>query len=280
MSKTYRIGTRKSQLALAQTNLVKRKLESLTGDHFELVEMSTAGDQDTSKPLWQMDGKDFFTKELDKALLEKEVDLCVHSYKDLGHIRPPGIFLAGIGKRDFIHDILLIKKKTVQQLQKYDFQGTFRVGTSSPRRIQNISSSLLELLPTKVEIPLECVNLRGNIVTRMNKLLANQYDAIILAFAGLERLAQDQEGLQTLKNFIHELDYMILPLEKFPAAAAQGALAIECLESRDDHGELHQKIALLKHSDTIKEIERERKAFSGRSWRRIKMPPLSARLMM
>ena len=90
----YKIGTRGSLLALTQCTQVKDQLESLTGDSFELVEIKTEGDENTELPLWQLDGKDFFTKELDQALLSHKVDLVVHSYKDLGSERPEGIQLA------------------------------------------------------------------------------------------------------------------------------------------------------------------------------------------
>ena len=111
--KTYRIGTRGSLLALTQCGQIKDQLEALTQDRFELVVIKTQGDLVTNAPLWQLDGKDFFTKELDAALLAGEIDLVVHSYKDLGSERPSEINLAAITKRTFAHDILLIKKSTV-----------------------------------------------------------------------------------------------------------------------------------------------------------------------
>ena len=94
--KKYLIGTRGSLLALTQCTQVKNQLEKITGDQFELKVIKTQGDQITDKPLWQLEGKDFFTKELDAALLTGDVDLVVHSYKDLGSDRPEGIKLAAI----------------------------------------------------------------------------------------------------------------------------------------------------------------------------------------
>ena len=88
--KKYIIGTRGSLLALTQCKQVQQHLEEVTGASFELKIIKTQGDMDTSKPLWQMEGKDFFTKELDHALLNREIDLVVHSYKDLGSDRPDG----------------------------------------------------------------------------------------------------------------------------------------------------------------------------------------------
>ena len=101
----YKIGTRGSLLALTQCGQVKDQLEKITGDTFELVSIKTQGDIQTSQPLWQMEGNNFFTKDLDEALLKGDVDLVVHSYKDLGSIRPEGITLAAVTKRSFAHDI-------------------------------------------------------------------------------------------------------------------------------------------------------------------------------
>lgn len=113
----YKIGTRGSLLALTQCGQVKDELERLTGDTFELVPIKTQGDIQTSKPLWQMEGNNFFTRELDEALLTDQVDLVVHSYKDLGSLRPEGISLAAVTKRTFAHDILLIKNETIPTIK-------------------------------------------------------------------------------------------------------------------------------------------------------------------
>ena len=112
----YKIGTRGSLLALTQCGQVKDLLEQLTGDTFELVTIKTQGDIIQNAPLWQVDGKDFFTKELDEALLSGAVDLVVHSYKDLGSVRPSGITLAAVTKRVYAHDILLIKNEHIESL--------------------------------------------------------------------------------------------------------------------------------------------------------------------
>src|SRR5690606_22790385 len=120
-------------------------LEALSGDKFELVLIKTQGDQITNKPLWQLEGKDFFTKELDEALLSEQVDLVIHSYKDLGSERPEGIRLAAVTERRFAHDILLVRKDVVEKLEHW--QGDFIVGTSSPRRIANLTRKLAAFIP-------------------------------------------------------------------------------------------------------------------------------------
>ena len=141
----YIIGTRGSLLALTQCGQIKDELERITGDEFSLKVIKTQGDQIVDKPLWQLEGKDFFTKELDAALLTGDVDMVVHSYKDLGSERPEGIHLAAITKRSFASDILLIKDETISKIKE---KKTFIVGTSSPRRIVNIEKNLGEFLPT------------------------------------------------------------------------------------------------------------------------------------
>lgn len=257
--KTYKIGTRGSLLAVTQCTLIKNQLEELTGDKFELVKIVTQGDQQTDKALWQMDGKDFFTKELDAALLSEQVDMVVHSYKDLGSERPDGIKLAAITKRALPNDILLIRNETIPNISKMD---EFVVGTSSPRRIVNIESSLSGFLPMfsgRVTTKL----LRGNVNTRIEKLINGDYDAIVLASAGLERLCHLPESRETLTGLLKELNFMLLPQNIFPTAASQGALAIEIFNARSDNGELELKLKKVEDAITVEEMKRERKAFQS-----------------
>jgi hydroxymethylbilane synthase len=238
---------------------MQKKLKELTGDEFEIITIKTQGDLNTSVPLWQMDGKDFFTKELDEALIKGDIDLVVHSYKDLGSIRPKGIKLAAVTKRSFAHDILLIKNSTIENLKN---KKTIIVGTSSPRRIVNLEKNLASFIPCSRDTKIETKMLRGNVNTRIKKLRDNEYDAIVLAMAGLERLTTDEVSLNELKELLVDLNFMILPQSIFPSSASQGALAIECLESRNDGGELLAKLSRLTDQITLEEVQRERKAFN------------------
>ncbi len=258
--KKYKIGTRGSLLALGQSSIMKEELEKLTGDSFQLINIKTEGDIKTDLPLWQMEGKDFFTKELDFALKKNEVDLVVHSCKDLGTDRPKEFKLAAITKRSFSEDILLIKQNTIDNLSNLD---EIIVGTSSPRRIENISKNLQEFLPfNNGNIKVAIKNLRGNVNTRIQKLKDNQYHAIVLALAGLERLASREDTGKVLKELLEGLNYMVLPQSYFTSSAAQGALAIEMLKDRDDDGELLKKIQLLNDKNTQEEVGIERKIFN------------------
>lgn len=255
----YKIGTRGSLLALTQCGQVKDELERLTGDTFELVTIKTQGDIQTSKPLWQMEGNNFFTKELDEALLNDQVDLVVHSYKDLGSLRPEGITLAAVTKRTFAHDILLIKNETIPTIKN---RTEFIVGTSSPRRIVNIESKLSEFLPKGKNAVVKTKMLRGNVNTRIQKLRDGEYDAIVLALPGIERLALTSSSYDELKKLLEGINFMILPQSVFPSSASQGALAIECKAQRNDGGALLAKLAKIQDSRTKEEVARERAAFN------------------
>lgn len=259
MSKKFKIGTRGSLLALTQCNLFKNELEKKSGLSFELEVIKTQGDLQTDKPLWQMDGKDFFTKELDHALLAGEVDMVVHSYKDLGSERPEGITLGCISERFFANDILLIKKKSIPLISQMN---EFKVGTSSPRRIVNAEKNLANFLPgAQANLKVKCEMLRGNVNTRIQKLIDQDLDAIILALAGLERLASNKESSLILEKLIKDLDFMVMPQDFFPSSASQGALAVEV--SKKTPSELIDALKLMDHSTTREEVARERRAFNS-----------------
>ncbi|PIP89199.1 MAG: hydroxymethylbilane synthase [Bdellovibrionales bacterium CG12_big_fil_rev_8_21_14_0_65_38_15] len=259
MNKTWKIGTRGSLLALTQCQQTRELLESRSGEKFELVVIKTQGDQQTDKPLWQLEGKDFFTKELDEALLKNEVDLVVHSYKDLGSERPHGIELAAVVERKYGHDILLIPKKNIEALKA----GTIKeliVGTSSPRRITNLENQLSSFVPSNPKVSTKM--LRGNVNTRVQKLQDGDYHAIVLAMPGLERLAQGKESKIELKRLMQGLDFMILPASKFPWAASQGALAIEMNKDNPKANDLAKILGTVHHKETQEAVKRERKAFN------------------
>jgi hydroxymethylbilane synthase len=258
LPETFRIGTRGSLLALTQTNQVKKQLEELTGHQFELEIIKTQGDVQTGAPLWQLSGQNFFTKELDEALLEKKVDFVVHSYKDLGSLRPEGIMIGAITERTYPHDILLVPRKVISDLQEGRVK-EFKVGTSSPRRMANMENSLKDYLPSgNPDLTVKTETLRGNVNTRIQKLKDGNYHAIVLALAGIERLALTPESCKTLQELVEGLSFMVLPKTTFPGAAAQGALALECLEN----SRALEVIKLLDHPITREEIKRERKSFN------------------
>jgi len=194
-----RLGTRKSKLALWQANFVKEKLEAL-GCKVELVPITTTGDKILDAPLAKIGGKGLFVKEIENALLAGEIDLAVHSLKDVPMIIPEGLTLSAITEREEPYDVLISGNgKKLEELPS----GAV-VGTSSLRRQVQIKRRRRDL---KVEI------LRGNVDTRLRKLKEGLYDAIVLAYAGVKRMGFSGEISQVLEDFI--------------PAVGQGSLAIE-----------------------------------------------------
>ncbi len=207
---TLRIATRKSPLALWQAN----HIADLLKQHWplikiELVPMVTSGDKFLKDKLLITGGKGLFVKELEEALLTGQADIAVHSIKDVPATFPEGLALAAICKRHNPLDAFIAKRhKTLQDLPAGSV-----IGTSSLRR----QSQLLALRPD-----LEIKVLRGNINTRLDKLEAGEYDAIILAVAGLERMGMQASITEILS------DELMLP------ACGQGALGIECRTEDSD----------------------------------------------
>jgi hydroxymethylbilane synthase len=194
-----RLGTRKSKLALWQANFVKEKLEAL-GCKVELVPITTTGDKILDAPLAKIGGKGLFVKEIENALLAGEIDLAVHSLKDVPMIIPEGLTLSAITEREEPYDVLI--SRNGKKLEELPFGAV--VGTSSLRRQVQIKRRRRDL---KVEI------LRGNVDTRLRKLKEGLYDAIVLAYAGVKRMGLSGEISQVLEDFI--------------PAVGQGSLAIE-----------------------------------------------------
>jgi hydroxymethylbilane synthase len=174
-----RLGTRGSPLALAQARKVAAAIETAQrwpDGWVQIVEIKTTGDKVQDRPLAEIGGKALWTKELDRALLDGEVDFCVHSMKDVESIRPEGIHIAAVRPRGDVRD-RIIGADSIDKLK----QGA-RVGTSSPRR----KAQLMRLRPD-----LEIVPIRGNIETRLKKVESGEVDATLLASAGLKRLEID-----------------------------------------------------------------------------------------
>lgn len=173
--KTVKVGTRGSKLALAQTELVIKALnERFPQIDFQMVTMSTRGDRDTSRALLEFGGKAVFVEEFEEAILKGDIDIAVHSAKDMPMEIMEGLTISGTLPRACPQDVFIYKSG-----RSFDRNDSFVVGTSSLRRQYQIR----DMYPNAV-----CKNLRGNVGTRIQKLEVGEYDAIILAAAGLERL--------------------------------------------------------------------------------------------
>ncbi|WP_429040994.1 hydroxymethylbilane synthase [Aeromonas media] len=230
-ARTLRIATRKSPLALWQANFVKDRLEALYPDlRVELVPMSTQGDKILDTPLAKVGGKGLFVKELETAMLEGRADIAVHSMKDVPVEFPEGLGLHTICEREDPRDAFVSNRfDRIDALP----QGAV-VGTSSLRRQCQLRAARPDLVIR---------DLRGNVNTRLAKLDAGEYDAIILAAAGLKRL-----------EMVHRITAFIEPEQSLPANG-QGAVGIEC---RLDDVELHALLAPLEHTETRIRVLTER----------------------
>jgi hydroxymethylbilane synthase len=225
-----KLGTRGSALALWQANWTKTALESRwPGLNVELVPIRTTGDKILDVPLAKIGGKGLFTKEIDEALLDKRIDLAVHSLKDVPFQLPDGIAFGAIPEREDPRDAFLSNGRTLQQLPAGS-----RIGTSSLRR----QVQLRHRFPA-----LNLLMLRGNVDTRLKKLAAGEFDGIILALAGLKRLGHEQRVTQILDD-----DVMV-------SAVGQGALGIVC---RSDDDATRNALQVLDHSITRTAVTAER----------------------
>lgn len=216
--KKWNVGTRRSRLALTQTNWVVDHLKELAPEaEFDLHEIVTKGDRILDVTLSKVGGKGLFVKEIEQSLYDKETDFAVHSLKDMPAELPEGLVIGAIPKRVDPRDVLLSKDgKTLDELP----QGAL-VGTSSLRRAA-------QLMAYRPDIQIE--SLRGNIDTRMRKMEEGNFDGIILAAAGLERV-----------NFEGKIS-QFLPVEISLPAVGQGALAIECRSDDEETLELLRRL--------------------------------------
>jgi hydroxymethylbilane synthase len=226
------VGTRKSKLALTQTKWFVERLKEVAPNYeFELKEIVTKGDVILDVTLSKVGGKGLFVKEIEHAMMTKEIDLAVHSMKDMPAVLPEGLMIGCTPKRVDPRDALISNSgKGLMDLEK----GAI-VGTSSLRRSAQIQA---------VRPDLQIKWIRGNIDTRLNKLRDGEYDAIILAAAGLTRMGWAEESIT---EYISE--------ELCVPAVGQGSLAIEC---REEDAEIRQLLGLLNDEVTYRTVEAER----------------------
>ncbi len=232
--RTIRIGSRKSQLALVQTYWVQEQLQKSFPDRtFEVHTMSTQGDKILDVALAKIGDKGLFTKELEVGMLSHEIDFAVHSLKDLPTQLPEGLVLGVVTERENPADALVVHEQHRDKQINTLPEGAV-VGTSSLRRLAQLRHHFPHLT---------FKDIRGNLNTRLSKLDAGEYDAIILAVAGLQRLR--------MSNRIHQ----VLPDEVSLHAVGQGALGIEC---RVDDSEVLSLLKAIEHIPTRDRVLAER----------------------
>lgn len=230
------IGTRGSELALWQAHYVKGQLEEI-GQEVELKIIQTKGDNIQHLSFDKIEGKGFFTKELEDALLNGDIDMAVHSMKDLPTSQPSGLKIAAVSYRDLPEDWLIIRKEAEELGQVLKLKENPVIGSSSARRKAQILS---------IREDAQIKDIRGNVPTRLNKLRTGDYDAILLAGAGLNRLKIDLNEFTVLK----------FSPKEFVPAPAQGVLA---LQIREEDKLLHKTLRQLHRSDVVECTNVERK---------------------
>jgi hydroxymethylbilane synthase len=224
-TRVLKIGTRGSELALAQARETRARLMEAHGlgeDHFEIVVISTSGDRIQDRPLSEVGGKGLFTKEIEEALLDRRIDIAVHSSKDMPTVLPDGLELSCFLEREDVRDAFI--GRAAARLE--DLPVGAVVGSSSLRR-----QALIRRMRPDVEV----VMFRGNVQTRLRKLDEGQVGATLLAHAGLRRLG--------MEKVITEL----LPAESFPPAPGQGAI---CIESRIGDRAVRDMLEAIGHAET------------------------------
>lgn len=236
MTEKLIIGSRGSDLALYQANFIKDILVREHGCAVEIKIIHTAGDKIDNISFDKMEGKGFFTKELEEALLRSEIDLAVHSLKDLMTTQPEGLKLGAAGYRADRAEMLLIRKESRVGTGVLPVRDGGVIGTSSARRKCQVAFHHPKL---------QITDLRGNVPTRVRKLREGQYDAILLACAGVKRLQLDLSDLEVV-----ELDPQV-----FLPAPAQGILGIQV---RDHDPRVEKVVSKLGSSDEMLQAELER----------------------
>lgn len=227
MANKLRLATRGSALALAQAHIVSELL-CAHGIETEIVTVSTKGDKDQTSPLTKIGGNGLFSKQIEEYLLQNLADIAVHSAKDLSTDTDSRLIIAATPEADSHYDVLLTLKNSPETDRPI-------IGTSSPRRACQIK----ELIPG-----CEIKEIRGNVDTRLSKLKNGEYDAIILAQAGLNRLACDLS------------DFNVNVLDAFVPAAGQGIIAVQCRSNDTETVEMLKKIS---HEPTMKRLTLERR---------------------
>jgi len=235
---TFRLGTRGSQLALYQANTVAALLRRNAGVECEVVIIKTSGDRLADATLSQIGGKRLFVKEIEDALASGEVDLAVHSSKDMPAVLPQGLEVAAVLPREDPRDALVLPASAGQSLSLEDVVAALgrepRIGTSSVRR----SAQLVRLFPGGAFLPI-----RGNLDTRLRKVDSGDFDAIVLAAAGLRRLEQGNRISAAL------------PVHACVPAPGQGIIAIEI---RSDHARMRELLTTIDDPSARVALDAER----------------------
>jgi hydroxymethylbilane synthase len=260
--KSIRIAARHSDLARLQAYRVGDRLKAEFPElEVEYNFRASLGDQNLEDPLWKMPEKGVFTEDFVRDLHEGTADLVVHSWKDLPTEARPGLSIAATLPRADQRDLLLMRREKLESVRE---SKRLRVLTSSPRRAFNLDGFFKNYLPFEIK-DVSFENVRGNIPTRMKKLLSGEADALIVAKAAVDRLLEApedefEEAREVIRQTLRSTYQMVLPLAINPTAAAQGALAIEI---RSDRSDLAQMLNRIHDHATYEAVTHERKILSS-----------------
>lgn len=245
-NRTLRLGTRGSALAMVQARAIARALIA-AGHSVEIVVKQTIGDLDKKSAFAAIGPPGVFVREIETALLEGELDVAVHCYKDLPSLSPEGLIIAAVPPREDPGELLLIQSAAFDPTQSaLPLTSGAVVGTSAARR---------QALITRACADVECRELRGNVPTRIAKLRAGDYDAIVLAAAGINRLRAGAERGENPAPELAGLEVHALPPTTFVPAPSQGALA---LQVRADDAAARAAVQALHDPDTERTVRAER----------------------
>ena len=252
--KNLRIISRKSSLAKIQAKIVGEKISNIYPDiDIEYLSKETQGDIDLTTPLSKMPAMGVFTNDIRNELISDKADIAVHSWKDLPVEMEDGTDVFATIERGDLRDILLFKKESIDKKN-------INILTSSPRRSENLSAFLPVAMPAQPNL-INFLDVRGNIATRIEKLINSDADGLVMAKAALDRIFESQLKSANLekekiKEIFSSLTWMILPLSKNPSAPAQGALAIE---ARSDDEEIKSLLKEINNEDVFLSVNKERK---------------------
>lgn len=251
-----RLVGRKSKLSQTQLSYVAARLKQVKSNlEIEIITTTTQGDELKDQPLYAVEDMGFFTKEIDKYLLEDKADIAVHSIKDVGLTRPKGVKTLSILNRSNPRDILIYNQNFLKKIKS---ERPFFIGTSSLRRQELLKRFFHKFLPF-AQAPV-IKDLRGNIDTRIKALTLeetdNKYcDAIIIATAGLNRVMGNPETKAYFEKILENTNFIILPLTEFPSSPGQGAI---CLEINDKNASAKEIALLLNDEEVSKKVTKER----------------------
>jgi len=209
MKRTLIIGTRSSKLAIWQALYVKSfLLDNFSDIAVQIKEIQTTGDKNLHDPIGSFGGKGIFLKEIEDALLSKEIDLAVHSYKDVPTEIPPGLEIIAASNREDPRDVLVSR----DNIALSEFSENSKIGTGSLRRNEQLKA---------LKADIKVVPIRGNVDTRINKVFSKEYDGVVLAYAGIKRLDLEQNISQ------------IFSVEEIVPSPLQGFVAVEAMQDTD-----------------------------------------------